>query len=359
MLGQAGDDTISGEAGNDILEGGAGNDTVSETDSVAIYTLSKTVLAGNGNDTLFDVFEKASIIITGGTTANTFVLIVGDNAFTGQVTLDGGGGTDIVMVSGAFTSVTLTNTLLMGVGVASGGVALVSIEKASVITTSTSGSTIDVRGFGTPTTQLRFAPITTLTGGSGADKIYGSQGQDPITGNSGNDSVNGFQSADKLFGNAGNDKLRGGYDSDTLDGNDTLDGGDGDDTIAGGFAGDSLLGGSASVIGSTGGDDVLSGGVGNDTLNGQDGADTLLGNDGADNLQGGNGLDLLISGVNGFISGVASGDTHFGDRGIDKLDDGAETGGGDTRVDTANDAVGNFDSLFTPAMFDSLFADFP
>lgn len=280
--------------GIETLKGGSGADTFTLSGSAI-----RRVEAGDGGNTINASAVTTNITLIGGT--GTDILFGGQ----GNDVLDGGGGSLDEVRQTVDANQTLTNSLLTGMGTDS----LSGFEKAMLTVGGFTGRTIDARGFGTPTTSATFAPITTLIGGTGDDKIYGSKGQDSIIGNAGNDSLDGFQSADKLFGNDGNDKLRGGYDSDTLDGNDTLDGGDGDDTIAGGFGNDSLLGGLASVIGSFGGNDFLSGGVGNDTLIGLNGADTLLDDDGADNLQGGNGLDLLIGGANGFVNGVPKGDT--------------------------------------------------
>jgi VCBS repeat-containing protein len=78
-------------------------------------------------------------------------------------------------------------------------------------------------------------------------------------GSNGNDKLTGGAGADLIFGQNGNDTLSGGG------GNDLLCGGNGDDTLSGG-----------------GGDDSLSGAAGNDRLTGGPGADTFSGGSGTD-----------------------------------------------------------------------------
>ena len=144
----------------------------------------------------------------------------------------------------------------------------------------------------------------TLSGGSGADKIYGmagndlmngGAGHDSLWGNSGNDIGNGGSGNDTLYGGKGDDTLSGDSGNDTVkgdSGNDILNGGTGRDTLSGGSGDDQLFGGSdADILSGGSGNDALSGGGGDDTLNGGSGNDTLIGGDGADALTGGSGID--------------------------------------------------------------------
>ncbi len=381
LRGGLGNDSLTGGLGNDSLDGGDGTDRMIEMGNVNL-TITNTSLSGLGTDVIVSgTIDVAAL--TGGAGNNTLsasavtsfaVMLDGvggnDTLIGGSLDdlLDGGTGDDVLMgkggadtlnggtdsgtvtlprdvlVESGATSYALSNTMLVTGGSVED--VFTGIESARLTTHVTTDSIINAfNGAGSA-----FTGATTLTGGNGVDTIYGGNGVDSISGGAANDKLDGKGSNDKLFGQAGHDKLRGG------DGNDTLDGGDGHDTLAGEDGDDSLVGGTG--LSSTSSQDVMSGGTGNDTLNGQDGSDTLLGDAGIDNLLGGAGNDLLIGG--------ADADTLSGQTGVEMLDDGADTGGGDTRVDTANgtastsddDLVGDFDGLFTPAMFDALFADF-
>ncbi len=71
-----------------------------------------------------------------------------------------------------------------------------------------------------------------IQGGSGKDKLTGTNGADLILGGDGDDTLNGRSGGDRLEGGAGNDKLTGGGGADVLiggAGNDTLKGGGGAD----------------------------------------------------------------------------------------------------------------------------------
>ncbi len=104
---------------------------------------------------------------------------------------------------------------------------------------------------------------------------------DFFSGGSGADTVFGVEGDDEVLGNAGDDLLYGGDD------NDTLDGGIGDDLLYGGDSNDILDGGA--------GDDTLEGNLDADILNGGDGDDTLLGGAGTDTLNGGAGNDVIAT----------------------------------------------------------------
>ncbi|MGL4489297.1 MAG: PQQ-dependent sugar dehydrogenase [Rhizobiaceae bacterium] len=158
-----------------------------------------------------------------------------------------------------------------------------------------------------------------LSGGGGADSIYGGAGNDQLNGDGGvdalvggigNDTLNGGVDGDNLWGGAGADQLTGGdgtgvdyarYDdsnwgnlvirldapdlntgvasADTYVGIEGLVGGAGNDTVAGNSAANFLFG--------SGGDDKIFGQAGADYLNGGAGADQLWGGTGADQHVGG------------------------------------------------------------------------
>ncbi|HUP99783.1 MAG TPA: penicillin acylase family protein [Aeromicrobium sp.] len=111
--------------------------------------------------------------------------------------------------------------------------------------------------------------LATIKGGSGADHLSGTAGNDVIFAGDGDDVVNG---------GGGNDRICGG------DGNDTVYGGAGNDYLTGGAGNDQVQGDA--------GDDALSGGSGRDGLSGGDGNDRLMGGADADKLAGGFGYDI-------------------------------------------------------------------
>ncbi|MDT3396181.1 calcium-binding protein [Streptomyces sp. B1866] len=123
--------------------------------------------------------------------------------------------------------------------------------------------------------------------GTGADVLYGEDGDDRIDGGGG---VWGLGS----YGGPGNDTLTDcQYECHGGPGNDSLTGGgievEGFDNVLYGDAGNDTLRGRA-------GADTLYGGQGNDRLYGDDGADKLWGNSGDDLLHGGRGSDTLSGG---------------------------------------------------------------
>lgn len=89
--------------------------------------------------------------------------------------------------------------------------------------------------------------------------------------------VSGGNGADRLYGMGGDDILRGGA------GDDYLEGGTGNDFLQGGRGNDELIGGA--------GEDELAGDAGNDKLVGGAGVDDLTGGRGDDRMEGGAGFD--------------------------------------------------------------------
>lgn len=137
-----------------------------------------------------------------------------------------------------------------------------------------------------------------LTGGDGADRIFGNAATSVAGAADGNDVINAGAGNDYVNGNAGNDSIDGGAGRDRLfggSGNDTINGGTGDDTVNGNLGNDVINGdaGNDSLRGGQG-DDVLNGGTGNDVLQGDLGNDTITGGTGADIMTGGDGADTFI-----------------------------------------------------------------
>ncbi|MBX7496424.1 M10 family metallopeptidase C-terminal domain-containing protein [Qipengyuania sp. 6B39] len=173
-----------------------------------------------------------------------------------------------------------------------------------------------------------------LIGGAGNDQIEGGGGWDWLRGRDGNDILRGGSGNDWIAGEDGNDILEGGADNDIIDGGlgeDTLRGGDGDDRLSGGGNSDLIYGDAGNDIldGSYGwdwlrggeGDDKLYGANGNDWLLGDEGADELFGDSGNDRLQGGTGEDLLYGGDgDDTVFGEGNSDIVYGGNGNDSLD---------------------------------------
>lgn len=134
----------------------------------------------------------------------------------------------------------------------------------------TSGLLWGLQGDATPKCQGKYA---TAYGGSGRDKLVGTDDDDVLIGGSGKDSLKGKGGNDRICGRSGKDKLMGGSGKDKINGD-----------------------GSSDVIKGEGGDDRLKGGNGNDKLYGAGGRDKIYGNGGSDKLFGGPGKDKLVGG---------------------------------------------------------------
>ncbi|WP_263432544.1 calcium-binding protein [Nostoc sp. MS1] len=316
ILGNGGNDILTGSFLDDYIDGGDGNDTIN---GGAGYD---TIYGGNGDDILIDI----------------------------QGTVDGGAGIDTLRAD--------YSQFNNGVGIEvqyNGESAIYSNDNSQP-----SGSALGYQPFA----LLRYSNIEKfeITGTQYADKLRGGANNDILKGGGGNDVISGGAGNDTLDGGIGDDILDGGIGNDTITGgagNDILNGGDGDDilidtegTVDGGAGTDTLradysnfnngagvhvgyLGQSqifsrftgTGILGYTnvekfeitgtkyddilqGGanNDILKGGAGNDQLNGLGGNDTLDGGTGYDILNGGDGDDILID-TEGSIDGGAGTDT--------------------------------------------------
>lgn len=214
-----------------------------------------------------------------------------------------------------------------------------------------------------------------LTGGELDDTLIGGAGDDGLRGNAGTDQMEGGTGNDTLLAGSGDDSLRGGA------GNDSLVGGEGQDTayfdissldavvsvVDGGvqivsslgtdFADASVemisfsdgvlsfvetIGLSDLLLNGTAGADTLVGAGGNDTLLGEDGWDVLRGDDGDDSLRGGDGNDTLVGGDGDdiLIGGESEDDRRdviYGGAGNDAIDGGY--GNDELRGDAGNDTI--------------------
>lgn len=237
LVGTVHNDTLSGGKDDDVLDGGDGIDLLRETADVD-FTLTNTILTGNGNDALYSI-ERATL--TGGKSDNR----LDASAFTaGAVTLNGKAGNDTLI-----------------------------------------GGTENDR----------------LIGGDGDDELVGGAGNDTLSGGTGNNVLNGGEGIDWLqetgdfnfffyddgllyvesldggvsaihsLQNIERVRLTGGESDNIIDASlvsntpVSMNGKAGNDTLIGGTSHDRLIGGD--------GNDQLVGGAGNDTLTGGSGGD--------------------------------------------------------------------------------------
>ena len=287
LWGFAGNDSLNGGAGKDFMAGGIGNDiyyvdstgdVVTEnagegTDSVrssVSFTLGATVenLTLTGSAAIKGTGNAAANTITGNSGANSLT------GFGGADALDGGLGVDTAIYSGSPSGVNVS--LVTGIG--TGGDA--------------QGDTL--------------SNFENVTGSSYADTIEGNSGNNVLKGGSGSDTLTYVHATAGVAINLAltTAQITGGSATDTISSFENLTGSDFND----------------SLTGSTGAN-VLNGGNGNDVIDGGSGADKLLGGNGNDSLTGGAGADILTGGLNAdrFIlralgdSPVGSGGDHVAD----------------------------------------------
>ncbi len=255
LYGRDGNDVLVAKGGDDYLSGGMGADT---------YVFGK----GSGQDTVYNYDNDA----------------VGTNA----------------------------DTILLGAGITTSGVALTRQFDDLIITLLGTDDSLRVQSYfnndgasSHVVENIRFANGTiwnvdtvksmVWAPTAGNDILYGYATNDTINGNDGNDTVYGYGGEDVLDGGAGADNLEGGNS------NDTLKGGLDPDILYGGFGNDILQGNEHN--------DTLYGGYGDDSMQGNEHDDWLYGDDGNDTLDGGSGNDYL-SGYRGadiYVFGVGSG----------------------------------------------------
>ena len=320
ISGGSGDDTITGGAGNDIISGGAGDDTLVQSGSGA-----QIFDGGVGVDTLYN---------------NT------DN-YNNGLDADPPSWTAAINLSTGFLGVLeapdhpMTDTVL-------------NIENVQVEGRWNWEITGDEK-------------VNSLRSGSGDDVLNGGAGNDYLFGGAGDDTLDGGAGDDTLDGGAGNDIISGGAGDDTIvqsgSGTQHYDGGAGIDTykidigflgeefnapikvdLTTGFSGllefpdhalnDTLVnfenidfGSMVTVLELVGddADNILTAGAGNDTLDGGDGDDVLNGGAGDDVLNGDAGNDIIRAGAGNdtIINGSGYNYNYTGGGGEDVYDGGA------------------------------------
>ena len=382
IRGDAGNDTLVGGPGADLLRGGSGvdrffgmggNDRISFFEQAATQGVVADLQTGViSNDGFGNVEAMSGIEGLGGSTrfSDTFL---GTDAFNLFVADSG----DMVNTRGGDDRIQLSGSVAGG-GVINGGdgfdiITLITSTRLNDANndgfaeneSTTTGITIDMQlgmilndGFGN---SAQIVGIEGVGGGSFADTLLGSTGDDQFNLTNGNDFYDGRDGTDTLsvenvastefvvtrigansyritdttgvntvlqniefarFSNgtfalsalnagpgAGDDYVEGTTGNDILDGlggNDTVEGLAGDDTLAGGDGDDVVNGGD--------GIDTIDGGAGSDTLNGGNQNDTITAGNGSDTVNGGNNNDLIITGDNDGAS-----DSYAGGAGTDTI----------------------------------------
>jgi Ca2+-binding RTX toxin-like protein len=305
--------TVIGNGGDDFITGGSGAD--------ALYAKSgdNTLIGGGGNDSLYA--GEGIDFLDGGLGDDHFDVDDSD----GTVTIIGGVGTDTLdMDAGAsqMDGFTLTfdgddtGTFSANTSTASG-----SFSGIEAVTGTSESDTIDAYANTTGVSLDGNGGDDWIWGGFAADTIEGGTGNDQLFGDEGNDIINGGDGDDLIQGQWGNDVLSGGAGNDTFElsymaGTDTIDGNSGVDTVS--FIGtDSIdvlaTGDSAATYTRSGGSsdgqfsgiEAINGSTGNDTFNlaadsagftvdAGSGNDTITGGLGDDNMFGGSGDDTYI-----------------------------------------------------------------
>jgi Ca2+-binding RTX toxin-like protein len=320
LVGYAGNDLLMGEAGTDSLRpgsgkdnayGGSGQDTVSYAERLNPVTVT---LDGAGNDgetgendfVASDVENiaggKSNDTLTGDGQANKLFGAAGDD------TLDGNGGQPDGLYGEAGNDTLGGGPAGSFYDVLDGGADTDLVSYAS----RTDGVTI-MLGV-TSGQEDKILNVENAKGGSGNDKMVGTDGTNAFFGNGGNDGLQGNGAKDYLYGGEGNDTLWGNAGNDNLvgsTGNDTMDGGPGADWFSGwdgidqvtyagytaavtvtidGQANDGASGEGDNVVP---GVEIVIGGQSGDTLTGDDLANWFYGGPGKDKLFGLGGNDML------------------------------------------------------------------
>ena len=186
LIGNSGNDTLTGDASDNWLAGGSGSDVLS---------------GGGGND--FLVIDSQDI----------------------QANLSGGTGFDVVQVVGRL-GVNINLAAVQVEGVVGGAGDDVFIAGGNSNSFIRGGDGEDFIAGGSADDALSGeAGNDTIDGGYGDDVIRGHEGRDVLIGNQGEDYLSGGDDADWLYGKQGDDLLRGEA------GNDTIYGGGGHDVV--------------------------------------------------------------------------------------------------------------------------------
>ena len=352
----SGADQIAAGLGQVVLSGNDGNDTIGTandstladsaaikgTPQEALYRALPSVLVGGGGSDVMKSGSANDELYTGSYEQIGESGTGAGDLSTDTNTVDSGVGSDTVYGSNARDFVATHSTpaqtaTVFGGGssdVLTGGLGTDKIYGgpdddylvAAPATVGEPGSATDVLGSARDVGVLPGAGISQklLVGGTGTDRIFGSDGPSRIFGDTTADAceaqsgpvskqpgetTNALDADDLIFGGTGVDIVNagGGHDWVYASGAaDRLCGNAGDDHVYGGDADDLTYAGSGAdqAYGEAGADQVY-GNDGSDALYGAAGADRLQGNNGADWVDGGTESDVLLGGTS--QSGTADG----------------------------------------------------
>jgi Ca2+-binding RTX toxin-like protein len=310
-------ETVNGGAGTDTLNFAEADAlTLTAPELSKLYSIEKITLTGSttasltfGNETFTNLGNSSLQITTttgnsttaidGSAVTNGSFLVIDDNTNANNDSITGGSGDDIFRVGDTFLAVTDSFN-------GNAGTDTIQLDNDDAVTASLDFDLIrNVEQLTIYTVDGVSAGLATVTlGAAAADSTntgtsYGSFTFD-FTGNTvggvllNNDNTNdikynftiiGGTAADDLAGSLGNDTISGGG---TTTG-DVLEGNGGNDSITGNSGADAIDGGA--------GNDILAGGAGNDTIKGAGGNDIINGGDGVDTIDGEGGADTITSGA--------------------------------------------------------------
>ncbi|MEM7621482.1 MAG: calcium-binding protein [Pseudomonadota bacterium] len=206
--------------------------------------------------------------------------------FQGNDIVDGGGGTDGLVLSGNFADYQITDNAdgtitVERVSMSSGGID----EGRNIITN------IEALGFADmPNVPISYTgPSSVIFGTSGDDDLIGTSNDDSILALEGNDLITGGAGADIIDGGAGSDVVY--YTTSSAGVNVNLTSGTGQ---GGDAEGDTLV--NIEHLSGSAFDDTLTGDTGNNSILGRQGDDSILGLDGNDWLRGDSGSDTIDGG---------------------------------------------------------------
>lgn len=291
LIGDSGDNLISGRGGADVLDGGEGIDTLDYSTSASAVSVDLDRGDGFGGDAEGDQVRNFEIVIgsafgdklKGGAGSDRFVGGAGADG------IDGGAGRDIVDYRFSTASIQID----LDTNINTGG---------------------DAEGD-------RLSQVEVIIGSAFSDRLRGDSGANVLVGAAGDDELLGQVGDDLLVGGLGADILTGGDGIDTVDysSNQVSIAIDLETGIASGGEADGDLVSSVENVRGTRFFDILRGNAQANRLDGGEGDDRLTGGAGGDVLDGGLGFDIAdystslagvtVDFVNGAGGGDASGDT--------------------------------------------------
>jgi Ca2+-binding RTX toxin-like protein len=246
-----GNDTISSGAGDDIIDSGAGNDTVNGgagNDYIYSGTGDDTVNGGDGTDTVNDDFSGSTSNLTFDTTGINLIIPTGSSYSDIEAfSLTTGSGNDTIKLKGRYGDFVNTgsgnDSINLGLGQdgvdGGAGTDLLIVDYSST----TYGGIVSTIGgsngvFFAYYNSASFDQVTwynieqfQITGTGLADSISTGDGNDTISSGAGDDIIDSSAGNDIIDGGVGNDYIYSGT------GDDTVNGGDGTDTVNDDFSG--------------------------------------------------------------------------------------------------------------------------